>query len=146
MAKCSEITKLLIPYLENLLSEDRKQMVAEHLAQCDLCRAELGDLKAVGALLRENREALRAPGYEGSLSVPVIRRAFAPAVEHFRLIEVIKRPVVVGLTALVVALLSYLIGVIERPGMDNNDIQFYIDSYNQASGVEIIAFVEPEER
>jgi hypothetical protein len=144
--KCRKADRLLFAYLEDLLSTDERSELSDHLSRCENCRLELEEIRATGKLLQENRRILR-PAYQSySLAGPVVDRVFAESDDSSLLRRLVRKPVAVGLTALMVAIFSYLIGYISRPAFDNNDIQFYLESYNQVSGVEIIAFGEPEER
>ncbi|MFC2076511.1 anti-sigma factor family protein [candidate division KSB1 bacterium] len=146
--KCRHVKKLLMPYLEEMLPAGRRSEVSDHLSWCRSCRGELEELEGIGQLLRANRDRLRPSSYGLTVAETVTAGAFAkmdrsPLPLAWRLV---RQPVVLGLTALGVAIFSYLIGYVTRPTFDNNDIQFYLESYNQVSGVEIIAFGEPEER
>ena len=142
---CRKIRRLLIPFNLGLLPAEISREVESHLDDCAGCRTELRELMEIGNLLGENRDKLRPPDYGYSLSETIVERAFPERIEPLNLWRWIKRPAVVGLLALGMAIFSYLFGYVNRLGFDNNDIQFYLESYNQVSGVEIVAFGEPEE-
>ena len=56
---CSIVQDLLPLYAEDLLREETKEYVDEHLAQCEACRAELAALRAEVAPARVSAQPLR---------------------------------------------------------------------------------------
>jgi len=59
---CRDIEKNLPAYLEDLLSQEEKGMVREHLASCRKCSKSLEDFKSMDALLQNLKEVPPPPG------------------------------------------------------------------------------------
>ena len=55
---CAECKELLIAYVEQLLDESQEKTVSEHLKDCQDCRAEVSELKALQGRLVKNGKAL----------------------------------------------------------------------------------------
>jgi len=58
---CRDIEKNLPAYLEDLLSQEEKGMVREHLASCRKCSKSLEDFKSMDALLQNLKEVPPPP-------------------------------------------------------------------------------------
>ena len=54
---CKKIENLIEPYLDDELSQSKKEKVEQHLGECDSCQMALEALKLQGGLLREEIEA-----------------------------------------------------------------------------------------
>ena len=55
---CTECKELLVAYVEGLLDESQKQVVAEHLKDCASCRSQARELTDLHDRLVRNGEAL----------------------------------------------------------------------------------------
>lgn len=70
---CEQIRECLSAFLDNEASEDLRLVIADHLASCPACRAELAALERLEAALRE----LEAPAPRG-VAAGVRRRLRRP--------------------------------------------------------------------
>ena len=53
--ECERVSAMLTDYAEDLLGEDEKRLVEEHVANCGDCRRELGEFMRMSALLKAAR-------------------------------------------------------------------------------------------
>jgi len=70
---CAECQELLVPYLEGLLDDSKRQAVAEHLEDCAACRTELDGLQTLQQRLVGNGKALAQSSVEDKVMNRIIR-------------------------------------------------------------------------
>ena len=63
MRGCHRIPKMLLPYIDDALSDRNREGIEEHLKKCANCREELELLKRVGNLLAQKAKAERPKEY-----------------------------------------------------------------------------------
>jgi anti-sigma factor RsiW len=51
---CDDLETMLPEFLDGSITPDQESLAAEHLATCDACTAELGELQGVTKLYREH--------------------------------------------------------------------------------------------
>ncbi len=56
MARCSEVVRLLIDYVEDRLPENRRADLEQHLTGCGSCAAALNTYRSTVSLLRSLNE------------------------------------------------------------------------------------------
>jgi anti-sigma factor RsiW len=72
--KCNEVQEHLSAWLDGEISEELRLRLAEHLAACPACQAELASLERLDAALA----GLEAPGPRPDLAAGVLRRLRRP--------------------------------------------------------------------
>jgi len=70
---CAECKELLVAYVEGLLDESQKEIVAEHLNSCTACQAELKELTDLRDRLVNNGKALAKSNLENKVLERIIR-------------------------------------------------------------------------
>lgn len=58
----------ILPYLEDLLSEEEKETFRRHLATCEDCQKRLREFEAIKALFKTTPEAAKEPSFSRILS------------------------------------------------------------------------------
>ncbi len=89
--KCTQIKKLLSPYLENELSQKKKAEVEAHLEICPSCTSELDHLKKVSLLLSSLPELEIRPELQARLYSLPAQLALQPR-RRIRLLEFFLKP------------------------------------------------------
>jgi outer membrane lipoprotein-sorting protein len=64
---CAESKELMVAYIEDLLDEENKRSVAEHLKGCASCRAELKEISNLRDRMEKNGKALTSSDLENAV-------------------------------------------------------------------------------
>jgi anti-sigma factor RsiW len=101
------IRHLLDDYITGELTEDARGPVADHIAACEICRAEVEDLKGVLARAAELPKSIDPPaGAWVNIRAAIERDRTAIATEHARSERFWRQPYVLAAAAVLVAVLS----------------------------------------
>jgi hypothetical protein len=114
---CAEFKELLVAYVENLLDESREKTVSEHLKDCQNCRAEASELKALQGRLVKNGKALSESGLEDKVLNRVIQeqnvrlKTVRKAGEGLNLRRIIMKSKITKVAAAAVIIFAVLTGI-----------------------------------
>ncbi len=114
---CAECKELLVAYVENLLDESREQTVSEHLKDCQDCRAEVSELKALQGRLVKNGKALSESQLEDKVLNRVIQeqnvrlKTARKAGEGLNIRRIIMKSKITKVAAAAVIIFAVLIGI-----------------------------------
>lgn len=101
------IRHLLDDYVTGELTEDARGPVADHIAACEICRAEVEDLRAVLARAAELPKSIDPPaGAWVNIRAAIERDKSAIATEHARSERSWRQPYLLAAAVLLVAVLS----------------------------------------
>ena len=70
---CTECKELLVEHIEGLLDESQEKAVAEHLGDCDSCRAEADTLRGLQDRLAKNGQAVAQSDLENDVMNQIVR-------------------------------------------------------------------------
>ena len=114
---CAECKELLVAYVENLLDESREKKVSQHLKDCQSCRAEESDLKALQGRLVRNGKALSESGLEDKVLNRVIQeqnvrlKTVRKAGEGLSIRRIIMKSKITRIAAAAAIIFAVLIGI-----------------------------------
>ena len=105
---CSQIRKKLSAFSDGEVSEEKKQLISEHLKSCELCRKELIALSHVSGALGIMDEVQVSPFFITRLKQRITEQEKERGI-HLPFMEWIKR-VAIPVAATVFVFLSFLVG------------------------------------
>ena len=114
---CAECKELLVAYVEKLLDESREKKVSQHLKDCQTCRAEASELKALQGRLVRNGKALSESGLEDKVLNRVIQeqnvrlKAARKDGEGLNIRSIIMKSPLIKIAAAAVIIIAVLIGM-----------------------------------
>lgn len=114
--RCSKAGKYLSPYVDGELGASEVVRLESHLAQCDTCSRELGEIRQLSSLF-SNAERFSAPP---GLRASVMERVNGPSAKGFPLI-----PFFTGFAETVAVLLAITAGVMSGGLLINNLVQHH---------------------
>jgi len=114
---CTECKELLVAYIEQLLNEEEKQQIAEHLKDCPACQAESAEVRALRDRLVKNGKVLSDSRLEDEVLNQIILeqnvrlKAASKAGEGLKLRRIIMKSPLIKIAAAAVIILAVLIGI-----------------------------------
>lgn len=114
---CAEFKKLLVAYVEDLLDEQKKHSVAEHLKDCAKCQAELKDLTDFRSRLVKNGRVLAQSDIEDGVMGQIMQeqnarlKAAREAGIALKLRRIIMKSPITKLAAAAVIIIAVIVGV-----------------------------------
>ncbi len=114
---CAEIKELLAAYIEDLLDEQKKRSVAEHLKGCVACQAELKDLTDFRNRLVKNGSILAKSDLEDGVMNRIVREqnarlnAVSEAGIALKIRRIIMKSPITRLAAAAVIIIAVIAGV-----------------------------------
>jgi len=114
---CAECKELLVAYVEGLLDESQEKTVSEHVKDCQGCRAEASELKALQGRLVKNGKALSESRLEDKVLNRIIQeqnvrlKTARKAGEGLKLRRKIMKSPLIKMAAAAVILIAVLIGI-----------------------------------
>ncbi|MBN1805005.1 MAG: zf-HC2 domain-containing protein [Sedimentisphaerales bacterium] len=122
---CAECKEILVAYLEELLAEDKKLAVTEHLKDCHLCQEELKQLTKLQERLVSNGKAASQSDLENEVLNRIIRQqklrlnAAEKAGQGLKLRRLIMKNSVTRIAVAAVVIIVAAIGIfsISRPSI-----------------------------
>lgn len=114
---CTECKELLVEYIEGLLDESQKHLVAEHLKSCPACQAEMKELTVLRGRLVKNGKALAQSNLEKDVMNQVIReqnvrlKTATRATDALKIRRTIMKSPIVKIAAAAVIIIAVLIGI-----------------------------------
>jgi outer membrane lipoprotein-sorting protein len=119
---CAECKELLVAYVEGLLDESQEKTVSEHLKDCQSCRAEASELKALQGRLVKNGKALSENQLEDKVLNRIIQeqnvrlKTARKAGEGLRLRRIIMKSKITRMAAAAAIIFAVLIGIYSLTG------------------------------
>ena len=114
---CTECKELLVAYVEQLLDEEEKQTIAEHLKDCPACQAESVEVRALRDRLVKNGKALSDSRLEDKVLNQIIQeqnvrlKTARKAGEGLKLRRIIMKSPLIKMAAAAVIIIAVLIGI-----------------------------------
>jgi hypothetical protein len=114
---CTKIRELLAAYVEDLLNEQEKRLVEEHLKDCAACQAELKDLTNLRNRLVKNGKVLAQSGLEDNVMDRIVREqnarlnAASEAGIALKIKRIIMKSPITKLAAAAVIIIAAVFGV-----------------------------------
>jgi hypothetical protein len=114
---CAECKELLVAYIEGLLDKSKKQAAEEHLKDCRICQAELGQLTNLHDRLTKNGNTLALSNLENDVMNKILReqnvrlKAVSKAGITPKLRRIIMKSPITKLAAAAVIIVAVLVGV-----------------------------------
>jgi outer membrane lipoprotein-sorting protein len=114
---CAECKELLVAYVEGLLDESQEKTVSEHLKDCQSCRAEASELKALQGRLVKNGKALSENQLEDKVLNRIIQeqnvrlKTARKAGEGLKLRRIIMKSKITRVAAAAAIIFAVLIGI-----------------------------------
>ncbi|MHC4095074.1 MAG: anti-sigma factor family protein [Planctomycetota bacterium] len=119
---CAECKELLVAYIEQLLDESQEKTVSEHLKDCQDCRAEASELKALQGRLVKNGKALSDSRLEDKVLNQIIQeqnvrlKTARKAGEGLNIRRIIMKSKITRVAAAAAIIFAVLIGVFSLTG------------------------------
>lgn len=114
---CAKCKELLVAYVEGLLDETQEKTVSEHLKDCQSCRAEASELKALQGRLVKNGKALSESQLEDKVLNQIIQKqnvrlkTARKAGEGLNLRRIIMKSKITRMAAAAAIIFAVLIGI-----------------------------------
>ncbi|MHC4537974.1 MAG: anti-sigma factor family protein [Planctomycetota bacterium] len=114
---CTECKELLVAYVEQLLDEEEKQTIAEHLKDCPACQAESVEVRALRDRLVKNGKVLSDSRLEDEVLNQIIQeqnvrlKTARKAGEGLKLRSIIMKSPLIKMAAAAVIIIAVLIGI-----------------------------------
>jgi len=114
---CAECKELLVTYIEQLLDESQEKTVSEHLKDCQSCRAEASELKALQGRLVKNGKVLSESRLEDKVLNRVIQeqnvrlKTASKASKGLKLRRIIMKSKITRMAAAAAIIFAVLIGI-----------------------------------
>ena len=114
---CTECKELLVAYVEQLLDEEEKQTIAEHLKDCPACQAESVEVRALRDRLVKNGKALSDSRLEDKVLNRIIQeqnvrlKTASKAGEGLNLRRIIMKSPLIKIAAAAVIIIAVLVGI-----------------------------------
>ena len=119
---CAKCKELLVAYVEGLLDETQEKTVSEHLKDCQSCRAEASELKALQGRLVKNGKALSESQLEDKVLNQIIQKqnvrlkTARKAGEGLNLRRIIMKSKITRVAAAAVIIFAVLVGIHQIAG------------------------------
>ena len=114
---CTECKELLVAYVEQLLDEEEKQQIAEHLKDCPACQAESAEVRALRDRLVKNGKVLSDSRLEDKVLNRIIQeqnvrlKTASKAGEGLNLRRIIMKSPLIKIAAAAVIIIAVLVGI-----------------------------------
>ena len=114
---CTKCKELLVAYVEQLLDEEEKQQIAEHLKDCPACQAESAEVRALRDRLVKNGKVLSDSRLEDEVLNQIIQeqnvrlKAASKAGEGLKLRRIIMKSKITRMAAAAAIIFAVLIGI-----------------------------------
>jgi len=114
---CTECKELLVEHIEGLLDASRQEAVAEHLGDCDSCRAEADKLRGLQVRLAKNGQAVAKSDLENDVMNLIVReqktrlQAAEKATESLKIRRIIMKSRYTKVAAAAVIIIVAAIGI-----------------------------------
>jgi outer membrane lipoprotein-sorting protein len=119
---CAECKEILVAYVEGLLEESQKQVVAEHLKDCPACRAEAKELTQLHDRLVKNGKVLAQSNLEDDVMNQIVReqnvrlKTAGKAGAGLKLRRIIMKSPITKMAAAAVIIIAVLVGISQLVG------------------------------